>query len=382
MHDRRSPSPDRRASFGIPSSDSFADPVRERGNIIYKAGAYQVRFKDPIVSKANCIFFHLFGRDRFMKVKIPPLSARTIQGGLRYRSNQLVEDGFEFGGRTYHFLGGEGQDRSEGQAYFFATHDDCNFLAPISVSEVRQALADFDQVGQAVDGNKPIKLMAASKINARLMLGFSPTYPALTLTDNQVIVIDDVAAQDGGQGGIMTDGCGFISASLLHSLPFAIANGAKFCDRMLPTVNTYTHESSGDSVSYLSTAEENYPEDGVMRAVAALPNTIQIRLSCKKGLFKGCLTVTTDVRLCPENCVVMRQSMLKVGGPTHITKNAPCTLFVNRTFEKAGALSPGSFRNAPAGTGSAGGGNPWTAKFSVDLALLLCHLGLPLDHVL
>ena len=45
-----------------------------------------------------------------------------------------------------------------------------------------------------------------------------------------------------------------------------------------------------------------------------LPLIIQIRISCWQGLFKGCLLVTTDTKLCPEGKITMRQSMRKTNG--------------------------------------------------------------------
>jgi hypothetical protein len=279
-----------------------------------------------------------------------------MKGGLQARCRQLVEDGVCFGGRTYHFLAGEGKDLSEGQAYLFATHDEAGELPPITIQEVRQALADFDQVTSG-----GLKLALPGKINARLLLGFSPTYPALSLVDAQIRLIDDVT-RDGGM--VMTDGCGFICSSLLANLPFAIHSGVKYCDRMLT--------SSAEDVGGAGLCVK-----------MPLPNTLQVRLSCRKGLFKGCLTVTSDTTMCPPGCVTLRRSMLKVTGAPHISETAPCTLFINKTFEKAAAAPLSAFRNlsdehVTLPTSSA---NPWGASFSIDLALLLCHLGLPAEAV-
>ena len=255
----------------------------------------------------------------------------------------------------YHFLTGEGKDRNQLHAYFFATHDDSGVLPPITVEQARQALADFSAPTAAG------KLTLPGKLNARLMLGFSSTCPVLAVVDSQVLVRDDVRAVD--TKSVMTDGCGLISASLLTDLPFAIRSGVPVCARRAP--GSPPDQSCGVYIE------------------ASLPNTIQIRLSCKKGLFKGCLIVSSDPSLCPIGCVVLRSSMLKVPGAAHIKKHTPCPLFVNNTFERAELFPASAYRNNP-GTVVAGHSspNPWSANLSVDMVLLLCHLGLPAQFVI
>jgi hypothetical protein len=378
LNDRKSLPPTARAESPLPSRDSY-DPnspaLSESSATLSSVGTerlpspwtpprfaernrhYTLQVTDPALSKASCIYYHLFPRHRFLKAKLPPLSGRTMKGGLQARCRQLVEDGVPFGGRTYHFLAGEGKSLSEGQAYLFATQDDAGKLPPITIQEVRQALADFDQV---TSGGS--KLALPGKINARLMLGFSPTYAAMSLVDAQIRLIDDVT-REGGM--VMTDGCGFICASLLTDLPFAIHSGVKYCGREV----TASAEKVGGAGLCVK---------------MPLPNTLQVRLSCRKGLFKGCLTVTSDATLCPPGCVLVRRSMLKVAGSPHISEMAACTLFVNNTFEKASAAPLCAFRNVSDEhvTLPTSASNPWGACFSVDLALLLCHLGLPVETVL
>jgi hypothetical protein len=319
---------------------------------------YHVQLTQPTVSRVQCIFYHLFPRHRFIKTRLTPLTAATLKGDLRTRARWALVHGLRFAGRTYHFVAGAGTERGEANGYWFATHDDAGLLPPISVQEVRQALANFDQAVSAA--------ALPGKINARLMLGFSPTHGCVDLVDAQVLVVEDLQ-HEGGM--VMTDGCGFISVALLATLPFAIHGGIPFCARVPP----HKHHQKVSSATVLTGAFAESP----------LPNTIQVRLSCKQGLFKGCLLVTTDDALCPTGCVVMRQSMLKVPGPTHIQPNTLCRLFVNKTFEKVSALPASAYKNlAGPNPSSSGPGNPWSASFSVDLALLLCHLGLPQHHVM
>jgi RNA dependent RNA polymerase len=94
-----------------------------------------------------------------------------------------------------------------------------------------------------------------------------------------------------------------------------------------------------------------------------LPLVVQIRLSAKKGLFKGCLIVTSDLSLCPAGKVVVRSSMRKAAGAHHIQAHDGCILAVVKTFEHPSRLYYDS--------------NSYNCDLNLLLCLHLVHLGVP-----
>ena len=272
-------------------------------------------FSAPLVV-SSCAYTRNFGDHRFLFV--------TADGNI----TRLME-GIQFAGSKYQFLGGELDDSSKLNCWFFSTsfttRNGAKIYLPKSVCEARNWLADFESVETAF------------KCNARLKLGFSPTYPCFDLTDPDIILDDDIVSSSGGNSGIMTDGCGLIHSSLAEKIPYAISSGVSACER----------------------------DSSLRREGLGLPLIVQIRLAAKKGLFKGCLIVTNDTSLCPAGKIVVRSSMKKASGAKHITHNTPCTLAVNSTFEH-----PLRIRHGYASTS-------YHANLSRQLCLYLVYLGVP-----
>ena len=238
-----------------------------------------------------------------------------------------------FAGLKYAFLGGalSGKFSNQIDCWYFA-ESAMNGDKYYSVADARNWLADFDSV------------KSFFKRNARLKLGFSPTHPCVKLVDSDIILVDDIHGNSSiGNSGTMTDGCGLIHASLARHIPYALSSGI------------------GASSSTDGPLERDH---------VGLPLVVQIRLSAKKGLFKGCLIVTSDNSICPEGKIMVRESMKKAGGALHIQDDTLCTLAVNNTFEHSLRLN--SEFNCTS----------YYASLSRHLCLYLVHLGVPPERLI
>ena len=324
----------RKPSFSVPLVTSSCSFNRKFGDHRFLIVTISLQSEN----EERCIPLIFPNACRICKIKIP---AGDIAFGFKKaslswsftclgcRTDGILSEGIDFAGSKYVFLGGAmNADFERFDCWFFSvsfTRDGASIALPYTVKEARNWLADFDSIESAF------------KCNARLKLGFSPTYPCFDLTDSDVILRDDVISECGGSNGIMTDGCGLIHSSLAERIPYAICSGISACER----------------------------DPSLQREGLGLPLVVQIRLAAKKGLFKGCLIVTSDTTLCPEGKIVVRPSMKKASGAKHIRHNTPCTLAVNNTFEHAHRVKFDlPFRD-------------YHAFLSRQLCLYLVHLGVP-----
>lgn len=245
-----------------------------------------------------------------------------------------------FGGRLYRFLGGKSKEsKSTGEAgstdrlftaWFFAERSLYGHsfdLEEIKVEQVWQWLGDLRSIS------------TYTKLNARLSLGFSITLPCCAVDSDRIIVFDDVWSPN---GAIMTDGCGFIHASLVDSVFYGISAGVP---------------SSEGEIDF-SRRRLNLP----------LPTILQVRIRCPKGLFKGCLLVTHDADICPFDSVVLRKSMLKVS-VSNYEQRSMCSIDVCNTFEH-----PQLLRNSEENLDFH---SCCSATLNRFVCLLLHHLGVP-----
>lgn len=108
------------------------------------------------------------------------------------------------------------------------------------------------------------------KINERIRLGFSLTTTALTLRFKNVIIKEDLKSPT---GNVMTDGCGYIGTNLMVNL----------CKDLSLDVQK-------DSM---------------------LPSAVQMRFFGPYGPAKGVLLLVNDPSVCPRDCLVLHQSMIK-----------------------------------------------------------------------
>jgi len=315
----------------------------------------------------TCFYFDKFGRDRFLKVTLPKESKSDSSKEIRcFRANtsELYEQGIMFGTRCFYFVNGK-IDNSNKSAHFYSyrttTLNKCMYpamkdLRENKINSIYATLAGFVR-------NRMFSTASLSKTNERVRLGFSRTVRGPTVRNNQISVIDDclsstvitttstttttsvsssgsvsttAATSPSSDRRVMTDGCGFISASLVALIP-----------KISKTFDSDSIEVEGRD-----------PGTG-------LPNTIQMRLSCKQGLFKGCLTVTRDESLCKKNCIVLRKSMCKERGSFKISDATDCTVYVNSTFESCKVDS--TDRHPP-------------AHLNVEFALLLKSRGTLYRH--
>jgi uncharacterized membrane protein YbaN (DUF454 family) len=295
----------------------------------------------------TCFYFDKFGRDRFLKVTLPKESKSDSSkeiGCFRANTNELYEQGIMFGTRCFYFVNGK-IDNSNKSAHFYSyrttTLNKCMYpatkdLRENKINSIYATLAGFVR-------NRMFSTASLSKTNERVRLGFSRTVRGPTVRNYQISVIDDclsstvitttstttttsvpasasvspsvstttaTVTSPSSDRRVMTDGCGFISASLVARIP-----------KISKTFDSDSIEVEGR-------------EPGV-----GLPNTIQMRLSCKQGLFKGCLTVTRDESLCKKDCIVLRKSMCKERGSFKISDATDCVVYVNSTFESCKADS-------------------------------------------
>ncbi|KAJ1438196.1 RNA dependent RNA polymerase-domain-containing protein [Ochromonadaceae sp. CCMP2298] len=387
-----------------PSTPPSTSPSPSRGASGSASWRAVAELTDPVADFSTCFFFEAFGRHRFLKVALPEGtglhsdSPSVMEEKARALEQLLSVEGVLLGGRRFRFLGGEGQG-SGGHVYCFAEGVDTTGagagvgkggmgvvmgcadadvdedLPYVSVEQVRESLACF-----SASTDPP------SKLNTRLWLGFSGTYPTLRLRDDQVQLEPDALSQQeparNGRGAgagtgpkavagsaayatpdkphIMSDGCGLICASLLRAahLPYAISQGQALCPRRLP-------QAQGK----MGQGRMGQRDAEVQVVDRDLPNTIQVRLSCGLGLFKGCLVVTDDATLCPRGRVVVRPSMLKVKGAGPSRGELGGWLLVNSTFEKGGLVGHGNC-------------NYSQGNCNIDLSLLLCSLGAPKAYFL
>lgn len=309
----------------------------------------EIFFRPPIFGEAGCFFYRKFGCDRFLTVTVvigakSNSSDNDVSSVLLKNINSFYEQGLKFGGYNYRFLSGEPDEYKSGlkgnsfTARFFATHADDGSLNHVSIDDVINSLGDFS------DKTK----FTVVKQNSRLKLGFSPTFQVCDIFDNMIELHSDIKAFDGGDG-ILSDGCGLISSSILKTsfLPYGINNGKPYL---------------GDSKN----SESNRP----------LPSVIQVRLVLKSGLFKGCLIVTDDPDICPEGKIILRESMKKAPGPKtiqnefHYKTEDDCfrSLDLNRTFEHPSVRESGSFNTSH------------SAQLNRCACLLLTYLGVPVDN--
>ena len=189
----------------------------------------EVRFLPPEIYRSSNLFWRYYGSNRFLSVDI---FGDIPSNGQYFQQHSFFQKDIIFGGRRYRFIGGEkckARSRIEEEtlvdgkeaiftAWYFAEKDVLLKGRPeilmdencpeTSVHQVRSWLADFSNE------------KSFSKLNARLKLGFSMTLSCISVEINNVIIIDDIVSKE---GNIMTDGCGFIHASLVDSVPYGNA---------------------------------------------------------------------------------------------------------------------------------------------------------------
>ena len=292
---------------------------------IYSSGLYpngskklEIKFNPPIQIEANSCIEREFGSDRLLHVSITDLTYDQIS---RWYSK------IYFGGQTFIFLGGKPSSTSSSTSTESKNNDSStstgkytltwiawyvsldneseshlyqkccygrrgrNMTGISNISEIRDWCGDFD--------NQP-----ACKINSRLQLLFSPTYPSkFVLNDSQIIIEDDIMSEPGDMTSfVMTDGCGYISRDLAEQIP-RISNGIA------------RHSEHKDHL---------------------LPAVIQVRIRSNHGLIKGLFVVRDDIK----GIIIVRKSMLKSKPSTCIhNQNLPSYIDIKSTFH-SGVQSP------------------------------------------
>jgi len=265
------------------------------------ANNFSVNILDPEEKIYSSYLFREFGCNRFLKCLIRGLEYEKKQY-YRLPKFKFFGDGVVFGGRKFEFFCGrvpKSQNNSsivsvnskvDLEIYLFATRATVDGALSIenfmSISNLRSYMGLF--------------VCKPAKINERMNLGFSATYPIRPIRASQIELINDIVRNK----NILTDGCGFISASFFPNIPANIRSGVPESERSLNSL---------------------------------LPVCIQVRMVCHLGLMKGLLLVTADEALCPPGKIVFRNSMKKSERPPRFHEfdqnEMIFTLDINSTFE-------------------------------------------------
>lgn len=351
---------------------------------------YEVEHLLPQVEQCTNLYSHYLSSDRFLFVYIAGLVSPTPideqQAVLsqywkqHWAQIELFKKGIVFGGRRYVFLGGE-MEKNIGKSHHFRSLYQANVSSSSSSSSSNKSIdrclvAWFVAVENIFSSVKTLyttiplhfvrnyfghlTALPSGKCNARIKLGFSFAFP-MEIAESNIVVVQDIL---GDTGCVMTDGCGLISADLVKSIPYAVNHGAV---------------------------------RGNMRTeYSPLPSIIQVRCVSRKGLFKGCLIVTADTKLCPAGNVIFRESMRKSeGSPVHVATSMEliqdletipisvgdewiletkqkAILGVVDTFEHPALLTKDSQREM----------SDFKARLNRSLCLLLAYLGVKRDNLL
>ena len=318
--------------------------------------------KEAMPVTASCMMWSQFGVDRFLSVSHSFSSDYTPE--MKKSMIHLFLKGIHFGGQTFRFLAGEdgksggsastysseGRDFGPLTFWFYATGNLVEDEEMTMRSRwMHEVFSDLGRVGIMTDFEEKNSaehvrhwlgnfrdFSNTMKINTRLKLGFSTSYVApLPIDDKRVVVIPDISFD----GNLMTDGCGIISADLIQQFPFRVSKtiDGKRCGTMVSTQRT------------------------------VLPAIIQVRLRCLHGLFKGCLLVSHDKSLFPNNSyVVLRESMKKT--TVHRDKCLISELYIVDTFEVTTEEGKSDVNEMVC-----------YANLNRQICLLLSHLGVPDD---
>ena len=113
---------------------------------------YISHFHPPHEEESSCILWDMFGADRFL------LASVSSKGGCSKHAyegeREFLDNGIEFGGRTYMMLGGEPKDEKKNKqkveekalefvCWMFAVSDRYNFLTHVHRDDVREYLGNF-----------------------------------------------------------------------------------------------------------------------------------------------------------------------------------------------------------------------------------------------
>jgi hypothetical protein len=319
-------------------------PLKWKSELHLQESTFKVTHKFPEIAKGSCIFWKQFGNNRFVSIDI---KGKLPRDGQYFVLDEFYRRDFVFGGRVYKFMGGKKIDSKDLDEYvakemlftvwYFAERSLLpSDFQPITVDQVSQWLADFSSMENIM------------KFNARLSLGFSTTRSCRSIRHASqrscaakinVIIIEDIRS---ASGNLMTDGCGFVHASIADSVHYGISGGVS--------------DHAGDAYSRA--------DMGIQ-----LPAILQIRLRCSQGLFKGCLVVTTDCSLCPVDSVVMRRSMLKAPGSVSRYNDFEDVLELDivNTFEHTALVNSDNYSFYDC----------VPTLLNRAVCLLLCHLGVP-----
>lgn len=156
--------------------------------------------------KPDCIYYRDRGLHicRFITAAIRLIPDEKNQGRAKCLKelHYVYLNGIQFGGCTYHFLGGKprkslSESANSTTCWFFAEKHP--YGEYISVGDLRNRLGDFGD-------QRPLK------INSRISLGFSRANLWFELKRDDILVVDDIRSGK----NVLTDGCGLIAVRLPH----------------------------------------------------------------------------------------------------------------------------------------------------------------------
>jgi hypothetical protein len=342
-----------------------------------------VEYLLPQIEQCSNLYSHYLGSDRFLFVYIGGLVSPTPTDSTHaflsqywrqhWAQIELFKKGLRFGGRRYVFLGGE-MEKNLGKSFRFRSVNSIKssqLNRPIDRCVVAWFVATENLYPSLKTLHTPIPLhfirnffgyltdLPSGKCNARIKLGFSFVYP-IEVPESSIMVVNDIVSPT---GNVMTDGCGVIHADLVTAIPYAVTHGSV--------------------------------KGNIRTEFSPLPSMIQVRCVSKKGLFKGCLMVTADCKLCPPGTVIFRESMKKAeGSPVYATTSGLIQGFENisvgrgdewlvetKTKTMLGVVD--SFEHpALLGKDSQREMSDFKARLNRSLCLLLSYLGVKRENLL
>ncbi len=327
----------------------------------------EMRFLPPEIDSSTTLYQNSFTSHRFVFATILVITNGESNinsknkhypsvANLSVRMKEVFEKGICFAGVNFFFLGGEltkskslkrllrhstitsnsNNHKNQGNNKF----QQVNGIVGWFFNENPSYLPDFARSAYETSvmrhylGNLTVE--KPGKCNARIKLGFSSIYP-FPIQNDQIQIIPDIPNPNNPKK-VMTDGCGLINLDLAKRFPYSVKNGRKDSDR-----------------------------DSSMPA----PLMVQVRCASAKGLFKGCLLVTDDLNLCPNDTILFRKSMQKAG-PSPYFNHAYPILGIADTFEHSMIMKS---EKAPQK------GN-YSIYLNRETCLLLHYLKVPEDYFL
>ena len=167
----------------------------------------------PLLEDSNSILRRYAKPENFIRVAVREEDGSLLGRGSEKivdgRFKRLFREGFELGGRKWHFLAWAASSLKSGQAFFLCPFEDDDGVM-VTPQRIHQDIGDFTGTETA---RNPAKYFA------RISQAFTSSKPSITLKPDQIIRIDDLVSPE---GSLFSDGVGLISPSLAKEVVAAL----------------------------------------------------------------------------------------------------------------------------------------------------------------